>query len=289
MVALFRTFLLGLLLLGCQSDTNSKEKIIISSNPWVGFTPFSYAEKKGWLKETPFEFAWSIDLGENKHLFARGFTQGFTATQFEALHINQQGNLTPVFLIDKSNGADAIYSNISLAQLLQAPRIKAYFENDTLDEDFFDAFLAKHHLERSRFVITSIAQDKITNLSPEKEPQLLISYEPYGTKLVKRGFQPIESTATMKEFLVVDALFINEALLKSHTKDIKHLHMLFERAKKNLLENPKEFYTTIQAYLNGQTYEEFMASLSNIVWLEKADALILKDFAAKELPTRHIQ
>lgn len=62
-------------------------KIHISSNPWVGFTPFIYAQEKGWLEKTSFKFIWLVDLDENSHLYERGFTQGFTATQYELLHL----------------------------------------------------------------------------------------------------------------------------------------------------------------------------------------------------------
>jgi len=83
-------------------------RIHISTNPWVGFTPFIYAQEKGWLESTPFRFLWLVDLTDNARLYERGFTQGFTATQYELLHFKNKNTIKPVFLIDQSFGADAI-------------------------------------------------------------------------------------------------------------------------------------------------------------------------------------
>ncbi len=67
--------LLGLLIiaasaLGYRYVSNlDQTEIRISSNPWVGFTPFIYAQEKGWLKNTPFRFLWLVDLFENPRLY----------------------------------------------------------------------------------------------------------------------------------------------------------------------------------------------------------------------------
>ncbi|HEX5670992.1 MAG TPA: hypothetical protein VFX66_05595, partial [Sulfuricurvum sp.] len=96
---------------------SNRTEIRISTNPWVGFTPFIYAQEKGWLEETPFRFLWVVDLSENARLFDMGFAEGFTATQYELSHFKNQEKFTTAFLIDKSDGADAVLSNRTLEQL----------------------------------------------------------------------------------------------------------------------------------------------------------------------------
>ena len=37
----------------------------------------------------------------------------------------------------------------------------------------------------------------------------------------------------------------------------------------NLQNNPKEFYNTVKPYLTNISYEEFLSSLNDIIWLNK--------------------
>lgn len=146
-------------------------KIRISTNPWVGFTPFIYAQEKGWLENTPFRFIWLVDLSDNARLYERGFTQGFTATQYELSHFKNKNNIKPVFLIDRSHGADAIVSNYSIEKLhTMKEKVDVYLEQGTLNDDFFDAFVAENKLEKVHFHKINGSQKSISTLTMVKIP-----------------------------------------------------------------------------------------------------------------------
>lgn len=246
----------------------ASSEIRISTNPWVGFTPFIYAQEKGWLEGTPFRFMWLVDLTDNARLYERGFTQGFTATQYELLRFADRRELKPVFLIDHSYGADAIVSNKTLRELRSfGGIIDVYLEKGSLNEDFFEAFVQAHRLESVRFRQVDASQKKIVTLAAGEEPVVIISYAPYLSELLKKGFSVIESTRTMNNFYVVDALFVDERFIREHPKEFVHLRELFKMGVERLRENPREFYDTVRGYLEGQTYEEFMASVEQIEWL----------------------
>ena len=246
--------------------------IRISSNPWVGFTPFIYAQEKGWLEQTPFRFMWLVDLSDNARLYEREFTQGFTATQYELLHFKDYSQIKPVFLIDRSLGADVIMSNHSLAELRQTQQpISVYLELGSLNEDFFHAFVKENQLENLQFSLINSSQKAIAQLNPQGAPMILISYAPYDSELIKRGFLNIESTASLQSFFVIDALFVDEQFIDGEENAYKTLQALFNRAQDALLADPQEYYSVIQRYLEGQSYEDFMASITRIEWLNKAD------------------
>jgi len=244
------------------------QEIRISTNPWVGFTPFMYAEQKGWLKDTRFKFVWTVGLDENSKLYERGLTQGFTATQYELFNFKNRDQIKPFFLIDKSYGADVILSNRSIDEIKNSEdKIEAHYELISVNEDMFKAFIAKYNIQKERFTIKNCDQGKMSSFVGSGSPTLLISYEPYVTALTKKGFKRIASTKELDNIQVIDALFMEESAGVAAKKDIVKLKAAFDKAVKALQNDPKEFYSSIGGYLENQSYEEFMSSTKGIEWL----------------------
>ena len=250
------------------SHPSKSSKIQISTNPWVGFTPFIYAQEKGWLEKTPFRFMWLVDLTDNARLYERGFTQGFTATQYELLHLKHSTTIKPVFLIDRSFGADAIVSNRSIEEIRSSKEIiDVYLEQGSLNDDFFQAFINKYALDEHKFHKVDASQKSIGTLGTSKTSMIVISYEPYLSELLKKGFHLIASTRTIETFFVVDALFVDEQIVQGREEEFALLRQLFSLSVEHLHSNPREYYETIKGYLEGQSYEEFMASTRQIKWM----------------------
>lgn len=256
-----------------SSRHSDLQKIQISTNPWVGFTPFIYAQEKGWLENTPFKFIWLVDLSDNSRLYERGFTQGFTATQYELLHFKNHSHIKPIFLIDRSYGADAIVSNQTLDQIrsIKEP-IDVYLEQGSLNDDFFEAFIVENHLKSNKFHKIDTSQKSVSLIPIAGKPVIIISYQPYLSGLLKRGFQPLASTRTMNSFFVIDALFLDEKTFIGNEKEFENLKSIFNRARKQLHDHPQEFYATIEGYLEGQSYEEFMLTTTQIQWLDDSNS-----------------
>lgn len=246
----------------------NQPEIRISSNPWVGFTPFIYAQEQGWLKDTPFRFNWLVSLSENRRLYESGFTQGFTATQYELLHFSDPKQFETVFLIDRSNGADALLSNRSLTALqAESGPIKVYLERGSLQKDMFHAFVRENGLKGHTFEFVNSEQNKMLLLKPSAEPMILISYAPYLTQLQAHGFVMIASTRSLKSFSAVDGLFVNRQVYADNKSSFLKLKAIFDRALAVFRADPKAYYESLQGYLDGETFEQFMASTRDIVWL----------------------
>ncbi len=270
-----------------MNRTSSSTEIRISTNPWVGFTPFVYAQEKGWLEGTPFRFVWVGDLSENARLYNRGFTRGFTATQYELLHSKKEKTIVPVFLIDRSAGADAILSNRTLRELKQERRpVKVYLERGSLTEDFFEAFVREAGLELVPFVLIDASQNAIVSLESGDEAVVAISYAPYLGGLRKNGLEVISSTATLKGFYVIDALFVEERVIDADPKAFGRLKELFALAVKRYEADPREYYETVRGYLEGESYEEFRAMMEGIELLhERSPVPILSHLNAQNVRT----
>ncbi|ADR32788.1 putative lipoprotein [Sulfuricurvum kujiense DSM 16994] len=243
-------------------------RIHISTNPWIGFTPFIYAQEKGWLESTPFRFLWLVDLTDNARLYERGFTQGFTATQYELLHFKNKNTIKPVFLIDQSFGADAIVSNRTLEELQNTrEKVDVYLEQGSLNDDFFEAFVTEKGLQKVTFQKIDTSQKNISTLTEMSHPIIIISYQPYLAGLIKKGFKVLVSTQSMQTFFVVDALFVDEKTIQGREKEFADLKKLFALGVERFKRDPHEYYETIKGYLEGQSYEEFMETTTQIKWL----------------------
>lgn len=265
-------------------------QIRISSNPWVGFTPFIYAQEKGWLDKTPFRFMWLVDLSENGRLYERGFTQGFTATQYELLRFKEHSHIKPVFLIDRSAGADAILSNRSLEALKTSTEpIRVYLEMGSLNEDFFNAFIRENGLDKTHFILTNTSQKSITEVKLSGEPVILISYAPYVSELRAKGFVTVASTQTMHSFFVIDALYMDERSIVGREEEYQNLKTIFNRALENFYSDPKEYYETVRGYLEGETYDEFMETTKQIEWLNRSvDRSVMQQLETQGILTDRI-
>lgn len=265
----------------------AKEDVIrISTNPWIGFTPFVYAQEKGWLEETPFKFIWLVDLSDNARLFEKQFVEGFTATQYEFLHFKDKNDLTTVFLIDQSYGADAVLSNRSVDALRQThEKINVYLEMGSFNQDMLGAFITENNLDKNKFVLIDSSQKSMEAASKSNRPIVMVTYEPYISKIKANGFHVIASTRTLKTVHVVDALFAKESSLEEHHEEYEQLKHIFDRALAQMRKDPKEFYITISGYLEGQSYDDFLLSAQNIKWIDNdIPVSITKTFHQQNIP-----
>jgi len=267
--------------------TSQHYEIKISTNPWVGFTPFMYAQEKGWLEKTPFKFIWLVDLSDNARLFDKGFSQGFTATQYELMHFKNKEDLSAVFLIDESYGADAILSNRTLQQLSKSEeKINVYLEMGSLNQDMFNAFTIENALDKNKFLLINSSQKSMEVMAKSDKPVILITYEPYVSQMKNMGLQIVASTRTLKTFHAIDALFVKNSLVQEHHEDFQQLEDIFKRAQEQLRKDPKEFYTTIAGYLEGESYEDFLASTHQIQWIgDDIPVPVMQTLNRQNIPT----
>lgn len=267
--------------------TSQHAEIKISTNPWVGFTPFMYAQEKGWLEKTPFKFIWLVDLADNARLFDKGFSQGFTVTQYELMRFKNKNDITTVFLIDQSYGADAILSNRTLQQLSHVDgNISVYLEMGSLNQDMFNAFIAENGLDKNKFVLVNSSQKSMEVMAKSDKPVIIITYEPYVSQMKNKGLEVVASTRTLKTFHAIDALFAQKSIVEERRNEFHLLEEIFERAQEQLKRDPKEFYTTIAGYLEGESYEDFLASTQQIQWIgDTIPASVMETLKNQNIPT----
>ncbi len=268
-------------LAGCSSPPEPPIKLI--ANSWIGYSPLFYAKEKGWLKPLNIELSTVVSLGESIMTYKIGHFSGLTGTQYEFHKLQKQNaNLVPVIMFDRSNGGDMVMSNTSIDSLQQtSDTIDVYLEVNSINWLVFQDFIDAHQLENQTFnfinkdplkIVTEIKQKTIT------QPAIIVTYSPYNFTLSEHGFKIIASTKSLQDILVVDALYIKKSCITEHKENFIQLKQAIDQAIQDLHANPHDYYEKVKPYLENGSYEEFLASLNEIEWLNSrlSDALLEK-------------
>ncbi len=287
------TILFSILLLFSACSTPTDNQIRLSTTTWIGYTPLFYAKQKGWLDEINIKLINVVSLSENMYLYQGGNSDAYCGTQYEhAIMKDTIPSLIPIILFDRSNGGDIIMSNQSIQTLQNSEKpIHTYLEMDSINYTLLQDFLTKFKIEESRIVYMDRDQAEISSIHNTEPDQLtlIVTYIPFNTTLEKNGFTEILSTKNGLDLLVVDALFTRKEFLESHKQQFLALKQLIDEAILVAQKEPEKFFTTVKPYMNGITYEEFLHSLDDIVWINStSDPQLLERMRQASFPVKEL-
>lgn len=272
-------FVVASLFSACSSKQS--ERLEIMTNSWIGFSPLFYAKEQGWLEALNIKLSNVVSLGENVHIYQTAKKHAFTGTQYEFQRVlKTQPDLVPIIMFDRSNGGDMVMSNRSLTELKATTEtIDVYLELDTVNHLVYQDFVKQNDLNRHQFNFINKDQVKIVSAIQNRNsdsPAMAVTYIPYNYELQRQGFDVITSTADNLNLLVVDALYTPKDVLLKHRAQFEGLKKAINDAIEILKTDPKKYYQTVKPYLENGSYEDFEASLSDILWLneELSDPLI---------------
>ena len=270
-----------LIFLSACSSTPRDHTLKISTTTWVGYTPLFYAKEKGWLDEIDIQLIHVVSLSENMYLYKAGKSEAYCGTQYEHSALKAQiPSLVPIILFDRSNGGDIIMSNHSINELQNSSKkIDTYLEMDSINFTLLEDFVQHYKIDENRINYINRDQTEIATLKNNNSEKLIliITYIPFNSKLEKNGFKEILSTKNKLDLLVVDALYTTKEVLNHHSSQFNTLNTLINKAIKALHKDPKEFFETIKPYMNELSYQEFEASLNDIVWINNTLSKELKE------------
>jgi len=269
-------FTILLLLFGACSKPNEKE-LILSTNPWIGYAPLFYAQEKGYLDKLNIRLITSVSLAESANIFLVSKADILTVTQHEYNLLKKEIlNITPIILLDRSNGGDMILSNKTRTQLQQSQKIDVYLEVDSINKELIEAFtdLAKLNMNAMRYINKNQAQ--IQNLKVTDADTIIVTYSPNNLVLEKRGFAELASTADTNSLLVIDAILTKKETLQLHKERFEELKKVIDLSIEEIQNDPKAAHQLTKKYLHELSYEEFSDSLKTIEWINKPSIDLLE-------------
>jgi len=282
-------FFIFILVSGCSNLEPKEKPLKIAVSNWVGYLPLLYVYEKGELADLNIEIVPTSSLTASLDLMGRGVVDGLCATQREYKLLKENSiNVTPILLLDRSNGGDVVLSTMTKEALysLKKGDITAYMEVDSANYTLFDYFIKSRDWGLVHFTPKNNTQNFIATMAIQA-PSIVVTYEPYATLLLKKGFHLIASTKN-EHFLIADLLFIQKDRLQNPTQQYKKLKNAMDEAVHLLQNHPKEFYDVIKVYRDGESFEEFSREIQNIQFIDGNKEKIIEQLKGETMETEHI-
>ena len=259
--------------LSFSSCVEDNKKIKITTSTWIGYAPLFYAKEKNWLEPLNIKLLNVVSLSENMYLYKAGNADAFVGTQYEYNFLLQEDKtLIPIIIFDKSNGGDMILSNLTLDELSKINKeIDAYLEIDSVNSILLNDFIRSNNLQDKKINYINEDQSNISRLKANEinNPTIIVTYTPYNNILEKNSFRELSSTKKSDDLLIIDGMYVKKDFYYENKETFVKLKKLVDDSIINLQNNPKEFYNTVKPYLTNISYEEFLSSLNDIIWLNK--------------------
>ena len=259
--------------LSFSSCVEDNKKIKITTSTWIGYAPLFYAKEKNWLEPLNIKLLNVVSLSENMYLYKAGNADAFVGTQYEYNFLLQEyKTLIPIIIFDKSNGGDMILSNLTLDELSKTNKdIDAYLEIDSVNSILLNDFIRSNNLQDKKINYINEDQSNISRLKANEinNPTIIVTYTPYNNILEKNYFRELSSTKKSDDLLIIDGMYVKKDFYYENKETFVKLKKLVDDSIINLQNNPKEFYNTVKPYLTNISYEEFLSSLNDIIWLNK--------------------
>ncbi len=247
---------------------SSDQKIKIATNSWIGYVPLFYAKETGELDKLGFELIINVSLAEAANIYYIGKADMVTTTQHEYHTLKELvGDITPVILLDRSNGGDMILANVSLEEIKNASYITVYLEVDSINAELLQEFMKKNDIDQKKLSIINEDQQKIQDVQNGKTPTLIVTYTPYDAALKKKGFKEIASTKSIHDLIVIDALCARKKVIDEDKDRLVALKKVLDQKIEQIKKNPKSSFGYVKKYLGDISYEEYLVSLKSIEWI----------------------
>ena len=262
---------LALLMLSSCSEVEEQPPLVLSTDTWIGASPLYYAHAMGWLEEADIELLQADSIYENLEHFRSKAADIVTGTVHEYKLLKAiSPDLIPIIIYDRSYGGDVILSNRTVSQICQSKeRINVYIEKDTVSEEMWHYFTIENNLSTQRYTLYDRNQNEIEQLSasPLSPPAVIVTYNPHDSVLKKQGFMEIASSKN-ESYIIVDAIYVSSRTAAKHSDQIHALKDIVGKAVRAYHRDPKKFYETVKPYLDNLSYQEFVAMVHNIQWME---------------------
>ena len=265
------------------------EPLRISTNLWIGYSPFFYIQQKGWLNESNIEILNVVSLSESMQIYESGFVDAFTGTEYEFKRIQKKvPDLEPIILLDRSLGGDIVMGNYDIATLQKAQKIDVYLEVDSISKVLLNCFTELYDINESVLHLINKDTDDSSMLTMKEEPTLIITYLPYDILLKKNGYQVLDTTKNLSLF-VMDALYTDSETRKKYAKEFAVLNQLIAKALNNLKNDPEEYFSTVQVFFKYKDKNAFFEALDSIEWIyPDRSRELMKQLDVHHIPSKNI-
>ena len=234
------------------------KKITIGHDLWIGYSGVFIAKEKGFFEKAGLkvELKPFSNPGDTLPALVGGKLDiGLTTLQNLALlNGKSDAGLVTVYLIDSSNGADAIVAKKEITSVKQLKGKKVGATIGEVNHMLLLAGLQKAGLKESDITLTNLSADDAGAAFIAGKLDAAVTWEPWVTKAMSSGGKVIYSTAEIPD-TILDCVAVPKKGLEKRGAEIKALIGAIDQGVKFLRENPAEAQKIIAKYLSVKPEE----------------------------------
>lgn len=255
-------------ILGCGQD--QKEPLRIASSPWPGYEPLYLARDLGYLSEEKVSLFELPSSDITMESFRNKSTDLATLTLDETLELLHDGTRLHILLImDISHGGDAVMAGPDIKSLADIKGKRISIVNIPLGLYMLNRLLDKAGLERSDVTVFPMSEAKQEKFYADGKADIVITFEPVKTKLLKRGAHVIFDSSMIPNE-IFDLLLVHEEVFQDRKKEICEISNAWFKSLDYIRDNKSDAANRITKRL-GVNANDFDALMDGIIFPNQDD------------------
>jgi NitT/TauT family transport system substrate-binding protein len=211
---------LGLSLVNCQLRKPPPVRVV--AHTWPGYEFLFLARNLAILDPHLVRIIETPNATTNIRALGAHMAEGAVLTLDEVITAREGGiDLTVVAVLDVSMGADALLVRKDIQHLSQIKGLRIGVEHTATGAVMLDASLKAAGLQPSDIEIVYLSIDEHLEAYETGAVDILVSFEPVKTNLIKRGMQPLFTSRDISGN-IVDVLAFRSDTIASHHIAIQH-------------------------------------------------------------------
>lgn len=249
---LIRAGLAATMLFVAQATT-AAEKLTVAYNQWAGFTPVFVALDKGFFKEAGVEVEMKSFPGPGDSLPAlvAGHVDVSLTTPDNVIVINNStdAKLVAVYMIDASDGADAIVSKSTLAKPADLAGKTVAVTVGEVNHLLLMKALEAGSLKESDLKVVNMSPDDAGGAFIAGNVDAAVTWEPWVSKAVQSGGKVLFSSKDAPN-LLLDVVAVSPKVLAEKPAAVKALLAGLEKGVQYLKEHPDDAHAIAGKWLD---------------------------------------
>ena len=268
-------------LTSCPFAIGAPKKLTVGHDLWIGYSGVFVAKEKGFFEKAGL----AVDLkpfsnpGDTLPALVGGSLDIGMATLQNLSLINAQSDsdLVAIYLIDSSNGADAVVAKEGIRSIAGLKGKKVAATTGEVNHMLLLAALEKAGMKESDIEFVNMSADDAGAAFVAGRVDAAVTWEPWVTKAKTSGGSSLFTSADIPD-TILDAVIVPKKSVDSRAADWKAFLSAIDEGVKFLVSNPEESHKIIAKALES-TPEEVKGMLEGDKVYDLADnaRLLAKD------------
>lgn len=244
---------LAAILITAAATEAAPKKMTVGHDLWIGYSGVFIAKEQGYFEKAGL----SVELkpfsnpGDTLPALVSGKLDAALTTlqNLALLNAKADANLVATYLIDSSNGADAIVAKKGIKSVAQLKGKKVGATIGEVNHMLLLAGLEKAGLKESDITLTNMSADDAGAAFVAGNLDAAVTWEPWVTKATSSGGKVIFSSAKIPD-TILDCVVVPKKSVAKGAEGIKAFIGAIDEGVKFLRKNPAEGRKIIAKYLS---------------------------------------